>query len=206
VRPLPHLPALPCAAFLSYFFCVLTATLTRAHDQDGHDQGRDVDVHGLRSSRVQAIPCHVRHRRNRLPPRPWYSSSRSLSVSFPLLLLQHSTPVCSSLLVCRPGPEQVLGNLLRGDLSTPSVQLSDGKSGSFFYYRYHPNRSRPTKLTHDVHTHSLTLPLCAAWAEVTMAGSSSRPSRWTSARRCSKSCRATTRYVCACVAVAHVVG
>ena len=34
------------------------------------------------------------------------------------------------------GPEQVLGNLLRGDLSTPSVQLSDGKSGSFFYYRF----------------------------------------------------------------------
>lgn len=34
------------------------------------------------------------------------------------------------------GPEQVLGNLLRGDLSTPSVQLSDGKSGSFFYYSH----------------------------------------------------------------------
>lgn len=30
----------------------------------------------------------------------------------------------------------MLGNLLRGDLSTPSVQLSDGKSGSFFYYRF----------------------------------------------------------------------
>jgi len=33
-------------------------------------------------------------------------------------------------------PERVLGSLLLGELATPSIQLSDGKSGSFFYYSY----------------------------------------------------------------------
>ena len=34
------------------------------------------------------------------------------------------------------GPEQVLGNLLIGRLSTLSEKISDGKSGSFFFFSH----------------------------------------------------------------------
>ena len=34
------------------------------------------------------------------------------------------------------GPEQVLGNLILGNMSTLSEKISDGKSGSFFFFSY----------------------------------------------------------------------
>lgn len=34
------------------------------------------------------------------------------------------------------GPEQILGNLLVGNLSSLSEKISDGKSGSFFFYSH----------------------------------------------------------------------
>jgi 1-phosphatidylinositol-4-phosphate 5-kinase len=56
------------------------------------------------------------------------------------------------------GPEQVLGNLLMGNMSTLSEKVSDGKSGSFFFFSHDSRFLVKTIPTKEAITFSSILP------------------------------------------------